>query len=274
MNARIAVRTRVLVLFASVPLTGSVLAQQYIDNTFLDSQWTGYKLDDSTPDSDAVFSGIRGSGGNPGDCRVVVHNWQVVPQGVSIVFGHWRDALPLEASLFARVLISFDVRCDSAPHVNAMGFGPLLVQDGKTYVAGGTAAIVGSPWKSYQIELSSFDWNQVGGAGKPDFSGSAEPIYLGFYSGNGGSGITARITATGRVDNFQVRALRSCPSDLNNDGLVEDADFSIFAVAYDTLDCADPDMPGGCPADLNFDSVVDDSDFTVFVAAYNELVCP
>lgn len=65
-----------------------------------------------------------------------------------------------------------------------------------------------------------------------------------------------------------------CDSDLNNDGMVEDADFSIFVVAYNLLDCADPAMPVGCPADLNKDGVVDDADFTVFVVAYDALVCP
>ncbi len=73
---------------------------------------------------------------------------------------------------------------------------------------------------------------------------------------------------------IEIIAASACPGDLNNDGLVDDADFSIFVVAYDLLDCADPAMPAGCPADLNGDGVVDDADFVIFVAAYNELLCP
>ncbi|MFO0861042.1 MAG: hypothetical protein U0570_10825 [Phycisphaerales bacterium] len=65
-----------------------------------------------------------------------------------------------------------------------------------------------------------------------------------------------------------------CRADLNNDGQVDDADFSLFVVAYDVLECAHPDMAMGCPADMNFDWVVDDEDFGFFVAAYNELLCP
>jgi len=65
-----------------------------------------------------------------------------------------------------------------------------------------------------------------------------------------------------------------CVGDLNSDGFVDDADFSIFAAAYNLLDCAEPAMPAGCPADLNHDSFVDDTDFTIFIGAYNELVCP
>lgn len=67
--------------------------------------------------------------------------------------------------------------------------------------------------------------------------------------------------------------IQICVSDLTCDGLVEDADFSVFIVAYNTLDCADPIMPANCPADLNRDGVVDDSDFQAFVRAYDELIC-
>lgn len=65
-----------------------------------------------------------------------------------------------------------------------------------------------------------------------------------------------------------------CPGDLNNDGIVEDADFVLFADAYNRLDCADFLMPMGCPADLTYDRYVDDTDFVVFAQAYNALLCP
>lgn len=64
-----------------------------------------------------------------------------------------------------------------------------------------------------------------------------------------------------------------CPGDLNNDGFVDDADFVIFANAYNILICSDAAMPAGCPADLNFDGLVDDADFVIFSAAYNILIC-
>jgi len=65
-----------------------------------------------------------------------------------------------------------------------------------------------------------------------------------------------------------------CPADLNNDGIVEDEDFTLFLSGYNTLDCADSGMAFGCPADFNFDGAVNDGDFEVFIGAYNELVCP
>ncbi len=74
--------------------------------------------------------------------------------------------------------------------------------------------------------------------------------------GPGGLRIAMRI----RVD---------CIGDLNGDQVVDDTDFSIFAVAYNVLDCGDAAMAVGCPADFNLDGVVDDADFLVFAPAYD-----
>ena len=65
-----------------------------------------------------------------------------------------------------------------------------------------------------------------------------------------------------------------CPADFNTDGLVEDADFVLFAAGYNTLECLDPAMEPGCPANLNSDLMVDDADFVLFAAAYDALICP
>lgn len=62
----------------------------------------------------------------------------------------------------------------------------------------------------------------------------------------------------------------ACAADLNNDGLVDDADFVYFVAAYDYLLCDPP----GCPTDFNGDWVTDDADFLIFAAAYDQLVCP
>ena len=61
-----------------------------------------------------------------------------------------------------------------------------------------------------------------------------------------------------------------CTGDLNDDLLVDDNDFVLFAQAYDlfTVPPADPF------ADLNGDQVVDDTDFVLFAQAYDLYVCP
>jgi hypothetical protein len=71
-----------------------------------------------------------------------------------------------------------------------------------------------------------------------------------------------------------VGTCNTCPADLNADTFVDDADFVLFASAYNTLDCTDPTMPPGCPADLNADTFVDDTDVVLCAAAYNDLLGP
>jgi hypothetical protein len=77
------------------------------------------------------------------------------------------------------------------------------------------------------------------------------------------------------MDNLRISVnAAACVGDLNSDNQVDDADFQIFVVAYNILDCADASMPSGCPSDLNNDAVVDDLDFQTFAAAYDRLLCP
>jgi len=86
-----------------------------------------------------------------------------------------------------------------------------------------------------------------------------------------------QFTATGcanTVIDWKLTLKAPCIGDLNNDGFVDDTDFTRFANAYNILGCAQPEMPAGCPADFNDDGVVDDADFVLFVPAYNTLLCP
>lgn len=70
-----------------------------------------------------------------------------------------------------------------------------------------------------------------------------------------------------------VNITTKCIGDLNDDGIVDDADFVIFVQAYNLLVCDDPAMPAGCPSDFNSDGVVDDVDFTIFIQPYDLPVC-
>ncbi len=86
--------------------------------------------------------------------------------------------------------------------------------------------------------------------------------------------LTASFSSSGTMpwpDIFAIEAKGGvrCEADLNGDGLVDDADFVVFARDYNELV-----VPPASPwSDLNDDGVVDDNDFVIFVAAYNELLC-
>lgn len=71
------------------------------------------------------------------------------------------------------------------------------------------------------------------------------------------------------ADRFPV--VCSCPCDLNFDDVVDNADFAIFANAYNLFECP---SSGACPGDFNGDRVVDNTDFALFAAAYASFECP
>jgi hypothetical protein len=80
-----------------------------------------------------------------------------------------------------------------------------------------------------------------------------------------------------QVETSPVTTLYICPNcppcvgDLNGDGVVDDADFVIFANCYNEFIVTSAVCY--C-ADLNHDGFVDDADFVIFAAAYDNYVCP
>lgn len=108
--------------------------------------------------------------------------------------------------------------------------------------------------------------------------GTDSPTLLVNFSGGADSGFYDCVVSTdcGERTSQTARLLVGppCGADFNNDGFVDDADFTIFVAAYDILECAAPEMPVGCPADLNGDGFVEDEDFSLFVVKYDELICP
>jgi hypothetical protein len=115
----------------------------------------------------------------------------------------------------------------------------------------------------FAVQATNGVWTQWSGAWTPAVSGSVVLSIRNLNADQFGNDLA--------LDDL---VLVPCPADFNADTFVDDADFVIFAEAYNTLDCADPAMPAGCPADMNADNVVDDLDFVLFAAAYNELLCP
>lgn len=80
-----------------------------------------------------------------------------------------------------------------------------------------------------------------------------------------GDGVAGTTLAGAAILRFSVEA-GSCPCDLNIDTMVDDADFVLFAGAYDQLVTM--------AADFNGDGQTDDADFVIFATAYNDLLCP
>jgi hypothetical protein len=122
-----------------------------------------------------------------------------------------------------------------------------------------------------------FAFEEIGDCpGDPDTGGQLVPCNPGSAFGStASSNFVANLSGTpGRDD--QVDTIEGymqfpifappCPCDLNADTFVDDADFVIFAEAYNNL--LDPS------GDFSGDGVTDDADFIIFADAYNALLCP
>jgi len=109
-------------------------------------------------------------------------------------------------------------------------------------------------------------------------TGTDSPTLLINFTSSSDSGFYDCVVSTDcgeRVsESARLLAGPPCPADFNNDGFVDDSDFTIFVFAYDILECEAPEMPMGCPADLNGDGFVEDADFSLFVVKYDQLICP
>lgn len=87
----------------------------------------------------------------------------------------------------------------------------------------------------------------------------------------GEGGLAAEVSSN-EASSWSAQAgvlVSNCVADLDNDGIVEDTDFVIFALSYDllTVPPADP------VCDFSGDGFVDDVDFGMFVGAYDQLLC-
>ena len=154
-----------------------------------------------------------------------------------------------------------------------VSFSGLWVRDDAIYASGQFDAIAttSEPIGPFLAKFSTF-WQPVTPitptSGGMLFEDSGT-LYIGATVADTGSG-----KPSVNLSRLGCQSTPLCPGDLSNDGLVDDADFVLFAAAYDLLDCEDPNMPSGCHADLNADGFVDDADFVLFANAYNALLCP
>ncbi|MBS0187458.1 MAG: hypothetical protein JSS51_05280 [Planctomycetes bacterium] len=217
------------------------------------------------------------SGGNPDNCRRVVHLMNSGAAGLQ-TFHEYLPAtgtiLPSQGTI-DRIEMTLDAKYNSGVGGNGHQIGIALEQGGIAYRTTGQVTNATGSWVTRQSAwLKASDFIRFDGvAGNPDFSTGGGPIQLGFCTANskanGGS-----YNQVVSYDNWSVRVhFVACKSDLSSDGLVDDTDFVLFATAYDMLDCADPAMPAGCPADITGDGLVDDSDFVQFAEAYDALQC-
>lgn len=168
----------------------------------------------------------------------------------------------LSGSALGRSSVEFDI---SLPHG-----GRFAVLDGAlTNTPGGSASIVlRSALGAVVLEHRSPTTQTPSGVVAPG-------TYLLTIESRAEAQLGGVLESSAQIDaQFRMLRNRSCPGDLDVSTAVDDADFAIFAAAYETLLCDDVAMPTWCPADFSADGFVDDIDFQVFASAYDALLCP
>ncbi|MFO0857220.1 MAG: hypothetical protein U0640_07680 [Phycisphaerales bacterium] len=269
-------------------LAGLACADLVISDAVMsDVHWTVTKYFDTTPNGTATGSSsqlLTGGQITP-ECRQTRHIWQIVPTGVSIGFFHARNDAVWNPSVMGGidfVFTSIHYRCISAPHVNAIGVGMMIEQGGSYYYCVQTAstAFVNDPWFDCGfVPTTSFDWVKAAGPGpvNPDFSSNGAPLHFGFYSSNGGSGVSLLNTAILYTDAYELSVVGSihCNDiDFNNDFSVFDPqDIDAFLSVYGEGDCI-PTTATCDSIDFNNDtSVFDPCDIDSFLTVFGEGPC-
>ncbi|MFO0859865.1 MAG: hypothetical protein U0570_04850 [Phycisphaerales bacterium] len=195
-------------------------------------------------------------------------------------FGGWNDTRAFVArnGIEAGYVVEFDL---DRPPITSHPASQSICLHGHAELTIAAAGNV-SPEFKWQIEVASNTWMNVADGTIACNGGTltaantlTNRLQIDFDLPYGAPPIRMRCIVTNACGSAtsEPATLVPCQSDLTCDNLVDDADFVVFAAAYNVLDCADPAMAAGCPADLNGDGLVDDSDFVEFVAAYNNLGC-
>lgn len=194
-----------LTLFVAAPVLANTT---FSDGTFKDPDWTSYTMFDTTPGSAAVatYSQML-TGGAPDEYRSVTHTWEITGPGVSIGFGNLRNGAgwnPSTQGAISSINYTFSAATFSAPYVNAIAYGIAIRQGGVWYTGGGVGVLADGQWHDFAGTLTQSSFVDATGTFNPDFSAGGAALEFGFYTGNGGSGISFIDTATGGVDNWSV----------------------------------------------------------------------
>lgn len=210
----------------------------------------------------------------------IVDSLEVLPNGELAVGGQFTTVDGFPSPYFARWSPA------SRPVISRQ-------PNGGTSIAGEDVVVVAGAAPGYSNTLFQWKRNGVdihdGPAGSSPFGGNVEGASGELQSTSASGVVTLMIRGARHSDAGLYTlslsgpcgesisapadiAVRAHAADLNADGLVDDADFSLFLVEYDALVCPAVPVDGSCEADFNADRLVDDSDFTVFIGAYNAMI--
>ncbi|HVZ40113.1 MAG TPA: T9SS type A sorting domain-containing protein [Candidatus Kapabacteria bacterium] len=196
-------------LIAWVILGGrAIRAQTFSDGTFNDADWTSTVLPCVTPGSTVVAAQDTREGNPPGS-RTTIHHYQGPNPGILVV--HVRRGASYNPSTqggIASLDYSYDLRHYTGPEQWAVGYSPLIVQNGTYYRLNTWDAIYPDAWQPFSgagLTPESFTNFCGTGPAHPDFSCGGSRIDFGYATGNSnptaGTGFQDRSSG---IDNWNL----------------------------------------------------------------------
>lgn len=246
-------------------LTGPGVATVFVDENFVDADWSYQKIVDQTPGQTATVAAQQLlTGGNPDAYRSTTHNWCDDGTGIQdIAVLHLRDGFVWDPAVDGPIdslTLSYDVIFAPFGNPNAVGYHLAVAQNGHAY--GRTAFATSPSWTN--VSASGVDASDfvafTSGAPPLDFSASGAPMQFGYVTSNG-TAFAQCVTTTSGIDNFTLTITPSftpsCPPPAGSVPLASDETWGTFdadpagsganALGSAQNVCANGASPPSCP---------------------------
>ena len=202
MKAKVAIALLSLLVLPAINAHGGVIS--FSDTEFLNANWIGVEVQDTTPNDSFTFSSTQlGTGGNPGAYRQVINQLNT-PTASNIASGHLFQGGSFDPGQDG-TFISLDMSLDGigiGGPAGAMGYGVLLEQDSNYFSVGLGQVLNSTGWMTFSgTGLVESDFIALG-AGALDLSNAGTPVSIGFFVSNGTFGQPS--TNEGGGDNWSL----------------------------------------------------------------------
>lgn len=181
----------------------TTVAQTISDGTFNDLDWT--LITASSGNGGSVSASQVATGGNPLKFRSVTDTVIAAGSIASIVHGYHISPLLSHSFQDGGAINSLDFSFDFKTVAGTqVGVGVLIKQSGNFFL-GGYTIVSGDAWQTRTVtNLHLGDFNRLG-AGTLDFTATAAPITLGFFTANSQNPFGPGYQATVHIDNLIVQ---------------------------------------------------------------------
>jgi hypothetical protein len=182
--------------------------REWSDGTFTPSNWTSFKILDTTQGQSATYTiQTPPTGGNPNAYRETTHNYStgaIAVGHLNVLAVHNPAVEPIYAVSFSADLAHLT---NPPPPFGAVGYR-VLIRQFQAWYASISMDTYFPQWQSYALNnLVAADFTLFAGAGTlhPDFTSTGQLLEFGYITANS-VGQTPSITRTSGIDNWKIVA--------------------------------------------------------------------